>query len=322
VGVFTNLSRDHLDYHEDMQAYWLCKKRLFTDILRTGPKSRRAIAVINRNDPKGQELARIDGLTIISVGDAPDNVVRSHIIRQDLSGMAGRIETPAGSFDFRSSLVGRYNGDNILCAVGTALALDIAPHRIRAGIEDAGVIPGRLEPIPNKSNRFVYVDYAHTPDALRSVLSSLRALAGRRILCVFGCGGDRDRAKRAEMGEIAAQLCNLSIVTSDNPRSESPQAIIDQILTGTRRVCRREYRAAELGNGIPKKGYTVEPDRRQAIRLAVAASNPGDTVLIAGKGHETYQVLADTTIAFDDRREALQALTDLMGATLGKDHPV
>ncbi|MEN8780268.1 MAG: UDP-N-acetylmuramoyl-L-alanyl-D-glutamate--2,6-diaminopimelate ligase [Desulfobacterales bacterium] len=312
VGVFTNLSQDHLDYHKDIETYWRCKKSLFTDILRSGPKQKRASAVINRNDPKGEELVRIVGLKKITVGDARDNTVQSDISKQDLSGIAGRIDTPAGSFDFRSSLVGRYNCENILCAAGVAVALAIPTAAIKAGIENAAVIPGRLEPIPNQGQRFVYVDYAHTPDALRNVLAALTAMADRRVLCVFGCGGDRDRGKRPQMGKIAAQMCDLAVVTSDNPRSEPPLVIIDQILVGTRQVCRREYSAAELGNGTPEKGYAVEPDRRKAIRLAIAASNPGDTVLIAGKGHETYQILGGKTIAFDDRTVAAQALADVM----------
>jgi UDP-N-acetylmuramoyl-L-alanyl-D-glutamate--2,6-diaminopimelate ligase len=321
VGVFTNLSQDHLDYHKDMETYWRCKKSLFTDILRSGPKQKRAAAVINRNDPKGEELVRIADLKKITVGDAQDNAVRSDIARQDLSGIAGRIDTPAGSFDFRSSLVGRHNCENILCAAGVAVALDIAPACIKDGIENAAVIPGRLEPIPNQGQRFVYVDYAHTPDALRNVLAALTAIAGRRVLCVFGCGGDRDRGKRPQMGKIAAQMCDLAVVTSDNPRSEPPLAIIDQILRGTREICRKEYSAAELCNGTPEKGYTVEPDRRKAIRLAIAASRPGDTVLIAGKGHETYQILGGRTIAFDDRTVAAQALADVMCDTSKEGNP-
>ena len=312
VGVFTNLSQDHLDYHKDMETYWRCKKSLFTEILRSGPKQMRAAAVINRNDPKSEELIRIAGLKKITVGDAPDNSVQSDISQQDLSGIAGRIDTPAGSFDFRSALVGRYNCENILCAAGVAVALDIPTAAVKAGIENAAVIPGRLEPIPNQGQRFVYVDYAHTPDALRNVLAALTAIAGRRVLCVFGCGGDRDRGKRPQMGKIAAQMSDLVVVTSDNPRSEPPLVIIDQILVGTRQVCRREYSAAELGNGAPEKGYAVEPDRRKAIRLAIAASKPGDTVLIAGKGHETYQILGGNTIAFDDRTVAAQALAEVM----------
>ncbi len=311
VGVFTNLSQDHLDYHKDMETYWGCKKKLFTEHLRSGPKRESAAAVVNLNDPRGQELARIDGLKIVTVGDAPENTVRADFSRLDLSGIAGRIDLPAASIDFRSALVGRYNGENILCAAGIAVALGISPAAVKAGIDDTAVIPGRLEPVGRPGDRFVYVDYAHTPEALRNVLAALTTIAKRRLVCVFGCGGDRDRGKRPQMGRIAAQMCDLSVVTSDNPRSEPPLTIIDQVLAGTRQVALREYRAAELTNGTPQKGYVVEPDRRKAIGLAIAASRPGDIVLIAGKGHETYQILAGKTIAFDDRIVAAQTLAKL-----------
>ncbi|MFZ0611850.1 MAG: UDP-N-acetylmuramoyl-L-alanyl-D-glutamate--2,6-diaminopimelate ligase [Desulfobacterales bacterium] len=321
VGVFTNLSQDHLDYHKDMETYWGCKKKLFTEHLLSGPKRERAAAVVNRNDPRGEELARIAGLKIVTVGDAPENTVRADFTRLDPSGIAGRIDLPAASIDFRSALVGRYNGENILCAAGVALALGIAPAAIRAGIENTAVIPGRLEPVGGRGDRFVYVDYAHTPEALRNVLSALTAIAGRRLVCVFGCGGDRDRGKRPQMGRIAAQMCDLTVVTSDNPRSEPPLAIIDQVLAGARQVPVREYQAAELGNGTPEKGYVVEPDRRKAIGLAIAASRPGDTVLIAGKGHETYQLLAGKTIAFDDRIVAARALAGLINRPTEQGNP-
>ena len=184
---------------------------------------------------------------------------------------------------------------------------------IKAGIENLEKIPGRLEPVANDRTRFVFVDYAHTPDALQNVLSSLTAVARKQILCVFGCGGDRDQGKRPQMGAIAARMCDLAVVTSDNPRSEPPLQIIEQILVGIRQGGHREYLPAELGYGVLEKGYIVEPDRRTAIRLAIAASRPGDTILIAGKGHETYQILGDQTIAFDDRQEAtraIEAITD------------
>ncbi|MFZ0134201.1 MAG: UDP-N-acetylmuramoyl-L-alanyl-D-glutamate--2,6-diaminopimelate ligase [Desulfobacterales bacterium] len=321
VGVFTNLSQDHLDYHKDMEAYWGCKKKMFTEHLRSGPKRESAAAVVNINDPRGRELARIAGLKIVTVGDAPQNSVHADFSRLDLSGITGRIDLPAAAVDFRSALVGRYNGENILCAAGAALALGIPPAAIKAGIENTAVIPGRLEPVGNQGERFVYVDYAHTPEALRNVLTALTAIAERRLVCVFGCGGDRDRGKRPQMGQIAAQMCDLTVVTSDNPRSEPPLAIIDQVLAGTRQVPIREYRAAELGNGTPEKGYVVEPDRRKAIALAIAASGPGDTVLIAGKGHETYQVLGGENIAFDDRIVAAQALAELTGTAQKQGNP-
>ncbi len=308
VGVFTNLTQDHLDYHKDMDSYWSCKKRLFSEILLSGPKKKKAVAVVNNNDPKGAELLQIPSLKKISYGSAPENDVRPEAIQSTQDGIAGKIRIGAGEFEFHSALVGAHNQENILCAAAVGLALNIPPEVIGAGIRSVKSIPGRLEAIPNIHDRYVYVDYAHTPDALQNVISALKAVAAKKLICVLGCGGDRDRNKRPIMGRIAASLCDLSIVTSDNPRSEPPLVIIDQILTGAREVCKKQYQPSELLNGFKERGVAVEPDRKTAIRLAVAASRPGDTVLIAGKGHETYQILGDRTIAFDDRKEAEEAL--------------
>ena len=187
-------------------------------------------------------------------------------------------------------------------------ALNLPVEDLRSGIEAVSFIPGRMEHIENNAGRFVYVDYAHTPEALENVIKALSAVMQRRIICVFGCGGDRDKEKRPLMGEIAARLCNLTVVTSDNPRTEDPMAIIAQILDGTRKANGRDYSASALKDGFDEKGYVVEADRQRAIQLGIAASQAGDTVLIAGKGHETYQILGTSTIAFDDRHEARKAL--------------
>jgi UDP-N-acetylmuramyl tripeptide synthase len=172
-------------------------------------------------------------------------------------------------------------------------------------------IPGRLENIESDTGRYVYVDYAHTPDALKNAVAAIREIAPARIVCVFGCGGDRDKQKRPLMGEIAARLCDLAVVTSDNPRSEEPLVIIEQILEGVRQTHGVEYSSLDLKSGFAQKGFVVEPDRRRAIALGIEASRPNDAVLIAGKGHETYQILGDTTIDFDDRQEARRALERL-----------
>ena len=308
TGVFTNLTQDHLDYHGDMNSYWLCKKRMFTEYLPSGPKKDHALAVINRDNPKGRELFNILPVRGISTGHSEDNIIWPEIIKHDLSGIAGNISTPAGSFDFKSPLVGKHNIENILSATGVGIALDLSLDDIKAGIENVFFIPGRLERITGNNGRFVYVDYAHTPDALGNVLTSLKAVSDKRIICVFGCGGDRDREKRPLMGEIAGRLCDLAIVTSDNPRTEDPEKIIEQILSGLKKTCDHEYSLSSLKTGFEKKGYAIEPDRRNAIKLGIAASRQGDTVLIAGKGHETYQILGKKTISFDDRKEAKQAL--------------
>ena len=311
VAVFTNLSQDHLDYHGDMQSYWSSKKRLFTEYLIDRSSKESAVAVINCDDPKGRELAQILSVSVIKTGSDPACEIRAETSRYELVGTNGRVSIPRGSFDFKTALVGIHNVENILSASGAAAALNLAPQIIRAGIEALAAIPGRLERIENSSGRFVYVDYAHTPDALENAVSALKAIAPARIICVFGCGGDRDREKRPLMGNIAARLCDLTVVTSDNPRSEDPAAIINQILPGIDRVKGKHYTAEELQSGFVNKGCTVEPDRRRAIELAISVSGPDDAVLIAGKGHETYQILGDTTIDFDDREEARKALAKL-----------
>ena len=173
------------------------------------------------------------------------------------------------------------------------------------------IVPGRLESIANDAGRFAFVDYAHTPDALENVLTAVRALTEQKIICVFGCGGDRDRQKRPLMGEIAGRLADVAVVTSDNPRTEDPMAIIRDMLPGVERSAGKAYEAAELSAGVNGRGFLVEPDRRHAIRLAVAASRPGDVVLVAGKGHETYQIVGREILPFDDRIELREALKRL-----------
>jgi UDP-N-acetylmuramyl-tripeptide synthetase len=313
AAVFTNLSQDHLDYHGDMQSYWSSKKRLFTEYLTHESQKDDAVAVINCDDPRGAELAGILALKVIKTGSAPECDIKAETSRSGLVGTNGRISIPRGSFDFKTALVGIHNLENILSASGSAAALNISADTIKAGIEALAAIPGRLESIENSSGRFVYVDYAHTPDALENAASALKAIAPARIICVFGCGGDRDREKRPMMGEIVARLCDLAVVTSDNPRSEDPASIIDQILPGIAQSKGHRYSTEDLKSGFEKKGYTVEPDRRRAIELAIGASRPNDAVLIAGKGHETYQILGDTTIDFDDREEARKALRAVSG---------
>lgn len=311
VGVYINFSQDHLDYHGTMTAYWASKKKLFTQLLPRGPKAARAVAVVNTDDPKGAELMRQKNLRRIAVGVADTNAIRPELRGQDLSGIYGKIHTPAGTLEIHSPLVGRHNRENILCAVGAAVALDVPLESIRQGIAALSRIPGRLEPVSDRADNHVYVDYAHTPDALENVIVSLRAVSKARLICVFGCGGDRDRKKRPLMGQIAADRCDLAVVTSDNPRTEPPGEIIEEVLAGVRNVTRRQYRAEELHSGFSQKGYLVEPDRRRAIRFALRAAGPGDVVLIAGKGHETYQILREGTVHFDDREEARRELADI-----------
>jgi murE/murF fusion protein len=309
TGVFTNLTQDHLDYHGNMKSYWLCKKTMFTKYLPSGPKQGRACAVVNRDNPKGRELFDILSVRGISTGRSPENMIRPKTIKHDLEGIEGNISTPFGNFDFKSPLVGKHNIENILSATGAGVALNLPLEHIKAGIENVLFIPGRLERITGNNERYVYVDYAHTPDALGNVLKSLKAVSDKKIICVFGCGGDRDIEKRPLMGEIAGRLCDLAIVTSDNPRTEDPKKIIEQICFGLRKTCNHEYTPPSLENGLGRKGFVIEPNRRNAIKLGIALSHRGDTVLIAGKGHETYQILGNKTVSFDDRKEAEIALS-------------
>ena len=241
VGVFTNLTQDHLDYHKDMDAYWSCKKRFFSEILGSKSMKGRALAVINENDERGKQLihgleARAGEISILSAGFSDKSDIRAEKFDHDLTGISGKISTPKGFFEFKSHLVGEHNLENILSATGVCIDMGISLGIIKDAIESVTAVPGRLEAIPNEHNRFVYVDYAHTPDALENVLSALRASALGRLICVFGCGGNRDRAKRPQMGEIAGRLSDLVIVTSDNPRSEAPMGIIDEILDGTKKL--------------------------------------------------------------------------------------
>jgi len=312
IAVFTNLSQDHLDFHGNMESYWSSKKRFFTEYLNQGPKKDNAIAVINCDDSKGIELSQELTCVLLKTGSNLDCDIKAETSRTDIKGTVGKVSTPGGSFDFETPLVGVHNIENILSASAVGAAFHLPVDTIKAGIETTTVIPGRLERIDSETGRFVYVDYAHTPDALKNALSTLREIAPARVICIFGCGGDRDTAKRPMMGEIVARLSDLSVVTSDNPRTENPLAIIGQILPGITHATDVAYSPQEVEDGFDKKGYVVESDRRRAIELGITASRPNDVVLIAGKGHETYQIIGNQSIAFDDREEARKALTKLV----------
>jgi UDP-N-acetylmuramoyl-L-alanyl-D-glutamate--2,6-diaminopimelate ligase/murE/murF fusion protein len=319
VGVFTNLTQDHLDFHGSMPAYWAAKKRLFTHFLLAGPKAARAVAVINTDSAHGRELAGETALRVIRTGTRPDCEVRGEDFTCDLQGIRGGIALADRRIAVRSPLVGRHNIENLLCAAGVGTCLGIAPEVIGAGLEAVRCVPGRLERVGGQSSRAVYVDYSHTPDALENALSSLRALTKGRIICVFGCGGDRDRTKRPLMGAIAARLSDLAIVTSDNPRTEDPRAILDQIVPG---ILAQGVPAADVRDPAAlaargSKGFVAEPERRNAIDLGIRAARPGDTVLIAGKGHEPYQIIGQQVIHFDDREEAAAVLEKLEAESIG-----
>ena len=308
LAVFTNLTQDHLDHHGDMERYWACKQRLFTDFLKPAGKRHPLRGVVNTDDPRGRELAgRLGPTALRTAAYGEGDIVPLGVIR-DLAGIRGSIATPQGEIPFNSPLVGDFNLENILSAAGAAVALGIPNASIAAGIDAAACVPGRLERIIEGTGCTVFVDYAHTPDALENAISALRTLTTARIVTVFGCGGDRDAGKRPIMGEIAARLSDLAVVTSDNPRSEDPLAIIAQVEPGVRQAGSRKIAAEAPVDGWQGPAYLVEPDRRTAIETAIRFAGSEDAVLIAGKGHETYQILADATIHFDDREAAREVL--------------
>ncbi|MEW5908692.1 MAG: UDP-N-acetylmuramoyl-L-alanyl-D-glutamate--2,6-diaminopimelate ligase [Thermodesulfobacteriota bacterium] len=309
VGVFTNLSRDHLDFHKDMESYWKSKRLLFTDILKTGSKKGKSVAVVNRTGEKGKELFQTISGTRISVGMDPDNMVSGRIKKSDIHGINAVIVTPAGEFEICTPLAGMHNLENILCAAGAGIAQNISLEIIKSGIETMTLVPGRFERISDITGRNVIVDYAHTPAALEHVLKTLRMVASGILICIFGCGGERDREKRSQMGEIAGRLSDLVIVTSDNPRREDPLEIIAQIESGVVGAGLEKINPSELTLWTGRPVYLTEPDRRNAILLGVGAAKPGDSVLIAGKGHEPYQIIGQKTFPFDDREEAKHALS-------------
>jgi UDP-N-acetylmuramyl-tripeptide synthetase len=282
---------------------------MFTDHLTTGPKRNRAAAVINCADPKGKELYKKLTVHRISYGLENGHDIWPEHVDQSLSGSQGTLHTPRGDLPFTSPLVGAHNVENILGATGMGLALTISHKKIKAGIESVTMVPGRLESVVNSSGRYVFVDYAHTPDALENVLTALNSLPHERIICIFGCGGDRDRKKRPLMGEIAGRLCDLAVITSDNPRTESPKKIIEEIQAGILESSPHRYSQPDLESGFETSGYVIEPDRKKAITLGIGISRPGDTVLIAGKGHEAYQVIGRETVPFDDRLVAEKVLS-------------
>jgi UDP-N-acetylmuramoyl-L-alanyl-D-glutamate--2,6-diaminopimelate ligase len=316
-ALFTNLTRDHLDFHRDMEDYFLAKCRLFTDYLLDAPAKRKRFAVIHGGDPKGRlllEKSRRAGLDVWSYGLDRKWDLHPQEFKADLDGLRGVLEIKGQRLGFESPLIGIANLENILCSIGAASALGLPVNAIAEGIARLDPVPGRVERIQNSLGITVLVDYAHTPDALERVMSSLRSLTEGRLIVVFGCGGDRDPGKRPLMGEIAARLSEVVILTSDNPRSENPQAILRQIEDGLKhmpltRFTRNDAEAFFFG---PATSYCVEADRRAAIALALRIARPKDLVLIAGKGHEDYQILGKERIRFDDREVVRQELRQLM----------
>jgi UDP-N-acetylmuramoyl-L-alanyl-D-glutamate--2,6-diaminopimelate ligase len=292
TAVFTNLSQDHLDFHGTMEEYFAAKRRLFEGAGAPPPR----FAVVNADDPYSSRLPLPDPPRALRYGLGEEATVRALDIVADFEGLRFRIADPRGVHEVSSPLPGRMNVYNILAAWSAALTYELPTEAMQRGVAACRAVPGRFEKVEAGQPFLVVVDYAHTEDALRNVIRVARELGPRRVLTLFGCGGDRDRSKRPRMGEAAAALSDFVVLTSDNPRSEDPMAIIEEALPGLRK------------HPTP---HRVEPDRARAIRLILEEARPGDIVIIAGKGHETYQVLKDRTIPFDDRQVARRMLREL-----------
>jgi UDP-N-acetylmuramoyl-L-alanyl-D-glutamate--2,6-diaminopimelate ligase len=291
VGVFTNLTQDHLDYHETMENYFQAKALLFGSKYLTGR------AIVNLDDPYGKKLiSQIPAGRVwsYSTTDTSADLWTSELVYAQ-NGVTGKLHTPKGEIAFSSPLVGDYNLENLLAAVGTSLHLGMSLDAIVTAIAQFPGVPGRMERVQISPAQDIttIVDYAHTPDSLESLLTAARPFIRGKVICVFGCGGDRDRTKRPLMGKIAADLADVVVVTSDNPRTEDPAQILKDVVAGINR----------------KEGVEVIADRAQAIAQAIAIAQPGDGVLIAGKGHEDYQILGTEKIHFDDREQARAALS-------------
>lgn len=292
AAVFTNLTRDHLDYHGTMDDYFAAKRRLFDGSLGSRPRA----SVLNVDDERGARLAReleAEGAPVVRYGLGAGAEVTARDVENSLEGTRLRLVTPGGELSLRSPLVGRPHVYNILAAAGTGLALGYTLETVGRAVETCAGAPGRFERVEHAGDFAVVVDYAHTDDALVNVLRTAREVTRGRVVTVFGCGGDRDRTKRAPMGEAAASLSDVVILTSDNPRTEDPERIFADIEAGLRNT---------------SKPYLKIADRREAIRRAVGEARAGDLVVIAGKGHEDYQIVGRETFHFDDKEEARAAL--------------
>jgi len=328
AGLFTNLSRDHLDYHGDMVSYFASKKKLFLEYLKEEGK---AVVVRPENGkderdvesaqyPWGNRLvkellasdewqkAARDRSAIVTCGFA-DTEISAVSFSEDLNGIEAELKTPLGEMHISTPLVGDFNVRNLLGVVGVAVALGIKPEVIAQGLAKAkNGAPGRLERVAPGYKAAIFVDYAHTPDALENVLRTLRKLTAGRLIVVFGCGGDRDRGKRPLMGEVAGRIADVALITSDNPRTEPPAKIVADIEQGVKRLPLPRMRAEALLQRPYLKGYDVIVSRREAIATAVRYAQQGDVVLISGKGHENYQIIGKTRRFFDDRVEARRQL--------------
>jgi len=295
VAIFTNLTQDHLDYHGTMENYFAAKQKLFT---KTANGSKRGSVVINIDDASGVRLVKETDVEVkLTYGIRSAASLRATKVQLGADVTSFTVEAPEKSFACKLPLIGRHNIYNALAAAGAGFALGIETKKIQAALGNMTPVPGRLESVSAGQKFAVFVDYAHTDDALHNVLTTLREVTKGRLLLLFGCGGNRDSGKRPKMGRVAAEFADFTIITSDNPRNEQPEKIAAQIEEGFRSVKPRDY--------------TVELDRKRAIIEIISRAKAGDTVLLAGKGHETYQEFEDTVVPFDDRVYAREALENL-----------
>jgi UDP-N-acetylmuramoyl-L-alanyl-D-glutamate--2,6-diaminopimelate ligase len=295
VAVFTNLTQDHLDFHNTMEEYFESKRKLFLGLTSTARKAFPKRAVINRDDVWGRRLVESVTAPVWTYGLDRQADLTAQDLQSSLDGLTFTAVTPAGVFPVRTRLAGRYNVYNLLAAIGTALHLEIRSEHIQQGIASLPGVPGRFERLDSGQGFKVIVDFAHTEDALDRLLRAVAELTPVRIITVFGCGGDRDRGKRAPMGRVAARYSDVVVITSDNPRSEDPVGIMKEVEAGVRE-----------GSALKKDPLQVltVADRREAIEQALSLARPGDAVVLAGKGHEEYQIIGDRVIPFNDRRIA------------------
>jgi UDP-N-acetylmuramoyl-L-alanyl-D-glutamate--2,6-diaminopimelate ligase len=291
AAAFTNLTQDHLDYHGTLENYRAAKARLFAEL---APE---AVAVINRDDPHHAAITADCRARLVYYSLEGDADITGKVVRDTVQGTLYRMRIGGRTLALENAIVGQHNVYNALAAAGLAWALGVPLEAIEAGLTAVRNIPGRLQRVPSQGGPEVFVDYAHTDDALRNVLRVLKPLTRRRLIAVFGCGGDRDRGKRPKMARAVAEFADAIVVTSDNPRTEDPKQIITDILAGFDEQDRRRV--------------SVEPDRRAAIVSALAGAGPGDVVLIAGKGHEDYQIIGTQRVHFDDVEVAIEAAAEL-----------
>lgn len=299
VAVFTNLTQDHLDFHKTMEAYFAAKARLFTGLMGTGKPNKRAI--VNSDDPAGERIVRLCPAPVWTYGMRTKADVLADQVRLSIDGTTFIARTPAGSFPIESHLVGEHNVYNVLASLGVALHEGATPTQIQEAVARVVNVPGRFERVLAGQPFTVVVDYAHTEDALIRLLTAAQTVRTGRLITVFGCGGDRDRGKRPKMGKAAVRLSDVVILTSDNPRTEDPLAILEEVEVGVREAMAER----------PQVHYQKIADRREAIETAIRLARPDDMVVIAGKGHEDYQILGTQKFHFDDREVAREAIDRL-----------